>query len=287
MPRLPFLQAGIEKAVPSSMPMLPGQALFLRWMLWLVFLSVSTSTWGASNPLSSLGGEKPDTQPQYPATATITDENIDESRAKLEYRLAELHLQLLPDRVAALHKTYQNAASPQELEEWEKLTNRLAGILDNHINNLMKLKNIRKANLDRAVEIKRWQGFPEKPPYPLSLLDSLGDAIHAKEIELQSLEMMRTTFEGEFEEFSGGLRNSRKEVRLAEENVDKSEGKPEELRSRWLLVLARLRDEVNQAGVVFAEARHLMRAKQPGVFQAPVGETAPGVRSRGFHRGRI
>ena len=109
-----------------------------------------------------------------------------------------------------------------------------------------------------AVEIKRWQGFPEKPPYPLSLLDSLGDAIHAKEIELQSLEMMRTTFEGEFEEFSGGLRNSRKEVRLAEENVDKSEGKPEELRSRWLLVLARLRDEVNQAGVVFAEARHLM-----------------------------
>ena len=245
------------------MPMRSRPTLFLRWLPWLVFLSVSTSTWGA-NPLSSLGGGKPDTQ--SPATATIADENIDESRAKIESRLAELHLQLLPDAIAALHRTYQGAATPQELDEWEKLTNRLAGILDNHVNNLTKLKNIRKANRDRAVEIKRWQGFPEKPPYSLSLLDSLGDAIHAKEIELQSLEMMRTTFEGEFEEFSAGLKNSRKEVRLAEERVDKSAGKAEERRSQWLLILARLRDEVNQDGLVLAEARRLtMNESREGI----------------------
>jgi potassium efflux system protein len=258
MPQLLSVHANFEKTAPSSMMMRPRSTLVICWLLCMVFVSVSTATWGAVNPLSALGKKKPDAQAQTPAAATITDENIDESQAKLESRLTELHLQLLPEAVAAMRSTYQGAASPQELEEWEKLANRLAGILDSHINVLIKLKNIRQVNRDQTLRIKSWRGFPDKPPYPLSLLDNLSDVIHAKLINLQSLDMMGTTFEGEFEEFSNGLKNSRKQVRLAEENVEKSVGKPAEQRSRWLLVMARLRDEVNQDGVVFAEARRLM-----------------------------
>ena len=258
MPHVHVQRTSIETLAPDSAPRRPRAIISCFFLLCLAFVAVSPSTWGATNPLSSLTGKPADTQSPLPTATDLTDEGINESRMKLESRLEELHLQLLPDAVAALHRTYQDTASPQELEEWEKLTNRLAGILDNHINTLTRLKNIRKANRDRAVEIKRWQGFPEKPPYPLSLLDSLGDAIHAKEIDLQAQEVMRTTAEGEFDEFSGGLRNSRKQVRLAEENVEKSAGKPGERLSQWLLIMARLRDEVNQAGVVYAEARRVM-----------------------------
>lgn len=197
---------------------------------------------------------------------TVTDEDIEQSKAKLETRLAELHRQLLPEAVAALRRTYQNAATPQELQEWEQLTNRLAGILDSHVNALIRLGNIRKTNRDRATEIKRWQGFAEKPPYPISLLDSLRDAIRARQIDLESLEVVRTVVAGESEDFANGLKSSRKEVRLAEENVEKNAGKPGELRSKWLLILARQRDAVNQAGTVYAEASRLMlKESQEGI----------------------
>ena len=247
-----------EKPAPDPASMRLRAIFVLFCLLWPVSVSVVPSGWGAVNPLMSAVAKPANTQPAPPAAPEMTDDVINESRIKLESRLAELRLQLLPKAVAALGMTYRGVASPQELQEWEKLTNRLAGILDNQVSTLIRLKNIRTASRDRTVEIKGWQGFPEKPPYPISLLDSLNDAIHAKEINLQAQDVLRSTIEGEFEEFSGGLKKSRTQVHLAEENVEKSAGKPEEQRSQWLLILARLRDEVNQAGVVYGEARRLM-----------------------------
>jgi small-conductance mechanosensitive channel len=241
-----------------------------RWLLCLVFLFVALSAWGAINPLSPLGAKKAETETQPAPATTITDKDIDESRAKLESRLTELHLQLLPGAIAALHRTYHDTATPEELQEWETLTNRLARILDSHINTLIRLRNIRKANLDRVAEIKGWQGFAEKAPYPISLLDSLGDAIHARQIDLQSLEVMRTTAEGESQDFTSGLKNSRKAVLLAEENVDKNAGKPGEARSKWLLLLVQLRDSVNQSGAVYGEARRLMITESQEGTQAEI-----------------
>jgi len=226
-------------------------------MFCLLLFSSPSCLW-AVNPLSPLGGKPAEPQPSPPAAATITDEEINASREKLESRLAELHLQLLPDAVAALNRTYQDIAAPEELQEWERLTNRLVGILDSHVNTLIRLRIIRKANRDRAVEIKSWRGFTEKPPYPISLLDSLSDAMQAKEIDQKSQEVMRTTVEEELEDFTNSLKNSRTAVRLAEESAENNAGKPGEPRSKWLLMLAQLRDSVNQAGVVYGEARRIM-----------------------------
>jgi len=165
---------------------------------------------------------------------------------------------MLPDAVAALHRSLQGVATPQELKEWEYLTTRLVRLLDSTANTLTRIRNVRRVNGDRAAETKRWQGFAEKPPYSISLLDSLGDDIRAKQIDQQAMEIVRSSIEGEADEFANGLKNSRKEVRLAEEKVEKNAGKPGEARSKWLLVLARLRDDVNEAGAVYSEARLTM-----------------------------
>ncbi|HTP66686.1 MAG TPA: mechanosensitive ion channel domain-containing protein [Geobacteraceae bacterium] len=232
--------------------------LLRHFLFFLLIFSAPSIPWAAVNPLFKAIGKPAGTQPPPPAAAELTDEGIAESRKKLESRLADLRLQLHPDSIAALRNTYRDVATPQELAEWERLANRLAGLLDNHINTLVRLGNIRKANRDRAEDNKMWQGFTEKPPYPVSLLDSLSDAIHGKEIDLSSLDVMRVTARGELDEYSAALRNSRKQVRLAEENAEKNAGKPGERRSQWLLTLARLRDSLNEAGVVYGDARRLM-----------------------------
>lgn len=223
----------------------------------LSLASLADPARAATMPLSPIAKQKPEAQPSPHVATALADEDIDKSKARLESRLAELRLQLRPEAIAAMQKAYQDAATPQELKEWEKLTNRLTGILDDHVNALVQLQKIRKANQNRAKEMKAWQGFTEKPPYPISFLDSLRDAIQAEQISLQSFVVIRTITEGEFEEFSNGLRQTHKQVRFAEEAVEKSAGKPEEPRMLWLLALARLRDEVNQAGTVCAETRRL------------------------------
>jgi small-conductance mechanosensitive channel len=228
-----------------------GGLLFLSSLAGPAFLRAATT------PLSPIAKQKPETQLSPQAATALTDENIDQSKANLESRLDELRLQSRPEAIAAMQEAYRDVAKPEELKEWEKLINRLIGILDDHVNALVRLKNVRKANHDRAIEMKAWQGFAEKPPYSLSFLDGLRDAIRAEQISLQSLGVMRSISEGEFEEFSSGLKRTHKQVRLAEEDVEKSAGKPEEPRKRWLLTMARLRDEVNQAGIVRAETQRL------------------------------
>ena len=162
-----------------------NQNLTRHILFCLLLLSFPSIAWAAINPWPSGGGETSESPPSTPAATALTDAEIDKVKAKLESRLVELHLQMLPEAIASFHATYRDVATPRELLEWERLTNRLAGILDGHINSLIRLRNIRKTNQDRTVEMKRWQGFTEKPPYPISLLDSLNDAINAKQIDQQ------------------------------------------------------------------------------------------------------
>ena len=43
--------------------------------------------------------------------------------------------------------------------------------------------------------MKSWKGFAEKPPYPLTLVDSLRDALDSKQSVLKSLDVINVTIE--------------------------------------------------------------------------------------------
>lgn len=204
-------------------------------------------------PLPGLTDKKTAQKTAQPVV--LTDESIEQSRSQLESRLTELHQQLRPEAIAELQRTYRELASSQELAEWEQLMNRLTGILDEHINSLLRLRGLRIAKRDSIAEVKAWQGFTEKPPYPLSLLDSIRDAIDGKRTSLHASGVILATVEGELEELSAKLKESGKQLRLAKEALETSSGKSDELRKRWQLVLVQLRDQVNQSGVVLAELK--------------------------------
>ena len=245
-----------------------NRKLLYNSLLCLLLFTAPPLSWAAVNPLSKAMGKAAETEPTATATTATepSDADIDANRVKLEARIAELRRQSDPEAVAALHRTYREAATPKELDDWEKLTNKLIGILENHSTSLFRFKNIRKTTFDKVAEMKSWQGFAEKPPYAISFVDNLRDTLAAKRNGLRSLEMIVATIDLEFTEYSNSLRNSNKQVRLAEEDVEKNAGRPGEQRSKWLLKMATLSNEINQAGVVYGETRRLSAAEmQKGV----------------------
>ena len=150
------------------------------------------------------------------------------------------------------------------------MSGKLVGTLEDHVLVLSRYKDYRKDLQGKLNEMKSWKGFPEKPPYPLSLVDSLRDALESKQRVVKSLDVITVSIEEEFGEYSRNLKNSSKQVRLAEEELEKNAGKPGELRSSWLLQLARLQHEVNQSGVLYGESRRISTRERLKGAQADV-----------------
>jgi len=235
----------------------------------LLFMAVSMAA-AAVNPLSKVSEKPAETQPESSTVTDMSDKDVDASIVKLQSRIDELRLLTSPEAAAALRNTYHGAATPEELSEWGKLVTKLVDILEDHILSLTRYKDYRKELQDKLEEMKSWKGFTEKPPYSLSLVDSLRDVLESKLKILHSLDVISVAIEEEFSEFSSSLRNSSKQVRLAEEELEKNTGKPGELRSSWLLQLARLQNEVNQTGVLYGERRRVTTRERQKIAQADV-----------------
>lgn len=191
-------------------------------------------------------------------TLPSTDEEIDKSVAQLEARLTDLR-QLSDAATEALRTKDAGllTATTDELRKRQKLMSELVGTLDKNAEILRELKEIRKTNRERAAEIKAWQGFIEKPPFPISFLDNLRDSLLAQKLDMQTLEMRLSVAKGELQYFSRGLKQSQKEVRLAEERFQKSKGSSAEARKRWLRDLAKLQNDLNEAGTASSETQRL------------------------------
>jgi len=235
----------------------------------LLFMAVSMAA-AAVNPLSKVSEKPAETQPESSTVTDMSDKDVDASIVKLQSRIDELRLLTSPEAAAALRNTYHGAATPEELSEWGKLVNKLVDILEDHILSFTRYKDYRKELQDKLEEMKSWKGFTEKPPYSLSLVDSLRDVLESKLKILHSLDVISVAIEEEFSEFSSSLRKSSKQVRLAEEELEKNTGKPGELRSSWLLQLVRLENEVNQTGVLYGERRRITTRERQKIAQADV-----------------
>jgi len=243
---------------------MPRKLLCLSLICLTLFMVTGLSS-AAVSPVVTLA-DKPEKTAEKTAAAQVlvsklTDTEIDTIRAQLDAKATEIRLKAGPDAIALLRNTYQDTATPEELDEWENLTRKLASILEEHAISLFRYKESRKATHDKVEESKSWQGFTEKPPFSLLLVDSLRDNLEAKKSVLKSVDLIIETIEADFKEYSNNLKNSSKLIRLADEGVEKNAGKEGELRSKWLLTLAQLNKEVNQSGVVYCETRRISAAE--------------------------
>jgi small-conductance mechanosensitive channel len=209
-----------------------------------------------SFPLPGAGREEPERKVTLPAS----DEEIDQEIARLQSRLREVRSRAIPSAGEGTSGKPNGMASalPEEVAEWKRLDLEFIYLLESHLNALQNLKEIRKANGERAAERNEWQGFAEKPPFPVSFLESQYDAIKDKQFERQMVEVRRRIAEGQLRDYLKNLEKTGTEVRLAEERL--AAGKEEEHKGRalWLRDLARRQYELEEVGALSLESQRLV-----------------------------
>jgi small-conductance mechanosensitive channel len=196
------------------------------------------------------------------ASLLATDEEIDEATVRIESRLADFRKESAAAAEAMdSEKGGLLTASPEELRKRQRLLSELVNTLDRYAQDLRELKEIRKTSSERSAEIRSWQGFTEKPPFPISFLDGLRDSILAQRLDLETLELRLTVARGNLRKFTNDLKESQKEMRFASERLGKSVGTAAQGRQRWLLDLTRLQNDLNEAAVASADIQRLMLEK--------------------------
>jgi potassium-dependent mechanosensitive channel len=207
--------------------------------------------------------EAPDTdskEPERKVTLPASEEKIDQEIARLQSRLREIRSRAIPSAGEGTNgkRNDMAAALPEEVAEWRRLNFELIYLIEGHLNALQDLKEIRKANDDRAVERNEWQGFAEKPPFPVSFLEHLYDAIKDKQFERNMVDARREISEGQLREYLKDLEHAGAELRLAEERIAAEKEEENVGRALWQRDLAMHRYELAEAGALSLETQRLV-----------------------------
>lgn len=208
--------------------------------------------------LTKAGREGPETGKEVALPGS--DEEIDKEIARLQARLPEIRSRtILPKNGSGLDTAPgMGAALPEESAEWQRMNLELLSLLENHGKSLQDLKEIRKANRERAAERKEWRGIAEKPPFPVSFVEGLYDAIKARQFEQRMREVRLKIVEGQLRDYVKKLEDAGKEVRSAEERRAAEKDKETHLRAIWIRDIARLRHELAEEGVLSLEIQRLV-----------------------------
>lgn len=211
----------------------------------------------AQNPLS-FDAKKASAPSPEALSLPATDDALQKAVDNLETRLRALrsHAGWMGDMSA--EKVVPSVASPDEIRKRRQLFSELSVVLDAHAQALRDLKDTRRADRDRAAERRAPEGVSEKPPVSVSVVDSFRDAVAVQKNDIQTLQLRLSIVKGELNKYIKALRESRSQVRQQEELLQKSVGTGKEARQRWLLEMARLRHELNEAAVASFETRRLV-----------------------------
>jgi len=124
-----------------------------------------------------------------------------------------------------------------------------------HIEAYRTLERTRLASKDLSVEIESWKGFAEPPPYLISLVDELRDAIHAREIEIKKNEVKQSISRAALDEARDLLEKGEQRLRQVQEGLEDSTGATDQARLRWLYELSHMESNVARARTLAAETQ--------------------------------
>ncbi len=233
----------------------------LRFFLIACMVSAVLLIWSpfAAGQLSKVFSQKESASGKsVPTGLPGSDEEIDREIDRIKARLDKIRRE---SGSAGSGVTAESGlvlgVQPEELKQRERVISDLTITLEKQIDILTELKTIRKDNADDAAEQASWKGFSEKPPYPIYFLDEIRDALLFERLAFESFAIKRSLAQKARTQYDRDLKKSRKDLRIAEEKSTKNIGKPQEMKSRWLLDLARLRNDLNEAGLVLAELQRL------------------------------
>ncbi len=215
-----------------------------------------------SFPVPDAGSKESERKVTLPAS----EEEIDQEIARIQSRLREIRSRAVPSSGEGTpgERNGMAAALPEEVAEWKRLDFEVIYLLESQVNALQNLKEIRKTNGERAAERNEWQGFAESPPFPVSFLEDLFDAIKDKQFERKMVDVRREIAEGQLREYLKILEHAGGELRLAEERLAAGKGEEHKGRALWMRDLAIRRYELAEAGALSLETQRLVLVEELG-----------------------
>ena len=199
--------------------------------------------------LSEGAAENQDPKARLPKT----EEEIDRAVGQVEARLKEARAKASPGQSTNTVLAEPLAATTEELAERNQLLQQWVIALDQHARYLRNLREIRRNNREHAGEQEAWRGFAEAPS--AALAERLRDEISAQRLEYRTGQMLLSILEGEIARWAARLEQSQKQLRLALDQAlvagDRASRRP------WLIQLAQLRNQANEASVETAEVGRL------------------------------
>lgn len=191
---------------------------------------------------------------RLPATAA----EIDALLAQLGARLVSVRSQIT-SHTATAAQVSPPGATADEMAERQRLLQQWLASLDAQTRSLRRLNEVRALSRVWIQEQETWTGFSVPPPYPISLVEQLRDAVAGQQSEAQALQMEITILAGEVERQSAVLMEARKQLRLA---IDHSElASAQSPRALWLVQLAELRLTATTATLHAAETERQVTAE--------------------------
>ncbi len=111
--------------------------------------------------------------------------------------------------------------SQSEIDERQAMLGRLPRIYEQHLDTLNEIKEVRRARADLESQIVSWQGFEDKPPYPVDFVDGLREEVHAAWIDTVGLQAELDQLLSELPVNQDNLDKSARDLRLLSEQIER------------------------------------------------------------------
>lgn len=152
----------------------------------------------------------------------------------------------------------QLGATSEEVNEKQLLLLMRVFHYGKHLESIRNLEESRRASKDLAAKSEAWKGFDQPPPYPISLVDELRDAIHAQSLSIAKDLVRKNLIQQEQNEARAALLASEKSIRQLRESLEKPLQGTDKVRANWLNELTQLKNEVATANVL--SSKHQLQA---------------------------
>lgn len=185
-----------------------------------------------------------------------TEEAIREEITRLQESLGDAR-QNYRRATAAMESTAPEilGATEDEIGRKARLLHFRVKTFEEQLEAYRTLEENRIASRDLSAEIEGWTGFSDPPPYLISMVDELRDAIHARELEIEKEEVRRSITQGALEQARERLEKGEQSLRKVQEDLEASTGPDDQVSLRWRYELSLLEQKVARAQMLTAETQ--------------------------------
>lgn len=235
---------------------------FVGWMVFVWFCTVFFTHHAFANPVNPTPQVKKTYTAEDPGKVNpesgvlISEQNIKDKIGHLQGLLSSARQSLQSEKATIESDTpEQLGISTGEIQQKELLLIKKVFVYEQHIEAYQTLLETHRASKGLTAESENWKGFNTSPPYPISLVDELRDAIDSKKLEIKKDKAKLLIVENDLKEARKSLRESEQHLRQINEDLENVSAVTDRVRLNWLRDFYQLENEAASAETIAVETK--------------------------------